>query len=115
MQGGIGAPQRETQLFGIAFTGDGTTSVDSLTLTLLGFPDDLDVAGNFVEFRLFESADATLDTSGVPDELVGSIGSSDVTLGIPFTIELEVAEHSRFWGRAALSGLRAGGNDGDGA
>ncbi len=89
VQGGIGAPQRETQLFSIAFTGDGTTSVDSLALTLFGFPDDLDVAGNFVEFRLFESTDATLDTSGVPDELVGSIGSSDVMLGIPFTIGLE--------------------------
>jgi len=89
VQAGIVGPQRETQLFSIAFTGDGTSSVDSLTLTVLGVPGDLDVAENFVEFRLFESTDATLDTSGVADELVGSIGGSDVTLGAPFTIELE--------------------------
>lgn|GEM_PF-4388491 len=47
------------------------------------------MAENFVEFRLFESEDANLDTSGVPDQLVGSRSSSSVTLGTPFTIALD--------------------------
>ena len=89
LHGDIGAPGRETQLFSVGFTGDGSTSVEALTLTLLGSPDNLDLEGDFDEFRLYESVDANLDTSGSPDARVGAIESSSVTLGVPFTIALD--------------------------
>ena len=89
LHGGIGAPERETQLFSVGFTGDGSTSVDALTLTLFGTPGILDVVTDFSEFRLYESLDATLYTSGTPDLQVGAIESAAVNLGVPFTIALD--------------------------
>ena len=104
LHGGIGAPDRETALLSIGFTGDGVSSVDSLGLTLFGSPSfevnsegdsikvdsqgdsiRVDLARDFVEFKLYESFDAAFSNS---DVLAGSIASSEVMLGVPFTIGL---------------------------
>ena len=49
----------------------------------------MDLESDFVELRLYESADATLDTASVLDLPVGSISSSALTLDTPFTLSLD--------------------------
>ena len=86
------APGRQAQLLRVAFTGDGSTRVHSLTFTLA----DLDVAtglsrSDFSSFRFYESADTLLDNS---DTRVGTFSTDQFTLGTPATIQASTTSRS---------------------
>ena len=80
-------PAREVQIFRVAFTGDGNTAIKSITLTVsdLGTPTGL-TNTDFVEFKLYESSDATLSGD---DSKIGSLDSASVVIGTPFVIPVE--------------------------
>ncbi|MBM3276802.1 MAG: tandem-95 repeat protein [Candidatus Handelsmanbacteria bacterium] len=79
------APGRLAQLLRVAFIGDGSTRVHSLTLTLA----DLDTATNlsrsdFADFRFYESADTLIDGN---DNLLGTLDPAQFTPGTAFTLQ----------------------------
>ena len=78
-------PSAEVRILGVSFTGDGETSVNSLTFTLSAFADTTDLSqADFAEFRLYESTDDTLNAG---DTRIGLLDSSQVALGDPSIIQ----------------------------
>ena len=82
------APGFEVSIFSIGLTGDGASTLSSITMTLsdLTAPTGL-VAGDFDELRLYRSSDVTLDGS---DTQIGS--QATVNVGSSTTISATSAE-----------------------
>jgi len=78
-------PGSEVKILAITLTGDGSTSVRSLTFTISDLSSATGLTtGDFVEFRLYESADSTFDGS---DTRLGTLDADLVTLGSPTTLQ----------------------------
>ena len=74
----------EVQLFGVGLTGNGTASVDAVTLTIsdLSAPTGLSQS-DFSALKLYRSADSVLDEGDVE---IGSVAPGSIGIGGPTTI-----------------------------
>lgn len=75
----------EVQILTAAFTGDGSTAVKGLRLTVsdLSTVSGIDTS-DFVDFRLYESPDSLFSST---DTLLASVLAADITLGQSFTVQ----------------------------
>ena len=87
------SPESEVRLFGMTFTGDGTTGVKGVKLTLsdLTTPTGIDTA-DFTEFRLYESDDVQLSAD---DRRLGTLAASEITLDAPFQVQAQLSSVPR--------------------
>ena len=78
-------PGGEIQLLSVALTGDGSTSINSLSFTLTDLTTATGLTvSDLVEFRLWESTDDSLSSN---DSQIGTLDAALVTLGSQATVQ----------------------------
>ncbi len=78
------APGEESPIFSIGITGDGTSSVDAVSLTLSDLSSGTGLAqSDFLQLQIYQSDDAVLDGG---DSQIGTLSQSSIQIGFPVTL-----------------------------
>ena len=82
----VARPGEQVPILHVGVTGDGTSSVDGVTITLFDITIATGLtASDFFQLQIFQSADSVLDAG---DTLIGSVAQASIQIGSPTSVSL---------------------------